>query len=185
MSSNGPVCKNEFSTVPGGNPPAPGSFPLRILMNFLWLLFGGVAFAVVTVIQGALLCCTVIGIPFGLQVFKLADLYISPFGAEISRKKNADGCLNLAMNVIWIVLFGFWSAVGNFILGLIFCCTIIGIPFGLQYFKMGALAFTPFGLEVKRDDSILIPLVIALIVLILEISAAVPLCNFQQGQTIR
>lgn len=128
-----------------------------LLGNILWISLGGFIGAMVSFVYGALACCTLIGIPLGLQLFKLGNLQLSPFGADIYRKQQGDkvGCICTFLNIIWIVSGGLAVAINSFILGIIFCCTIIGIPFGLQYFKIGTLMFTPFGLEVRRKASML------------------------------
>ncbi len=91
---------------------------------------------------------TIIGIPFGLQSIKLGVIALWPFGAKVVRRENTSGCLNPIMNIIWIVIGGFWIAVTHLLWGVLFCITIIGIPFGKQHFKMIPLALFPFGKEI-------------------------------------
>ncbi len=127
---------------------------LRILSNLLWLFFGGLGLALINIFWGVIFCITIIGIPFGLQLFKVASLQLCPFGADVYYAKDKPvGCLCTGFNILWILCGGLWSALGNFIIGALMCCTIIGIPFGLQYFKLGKLLFAPFGLEIRRKDS--------------------------------
>ena len=95
-------------------------------------------------------CITIIGIPFGIQLFKCASLALWPFGREVRNKQNSTGCLSTGMNVLWFLLGGIWLALEHVIAGLIFCITIIGIPFGKQHFKLAAIALTPFGREIGR-----------------------------------
>ena len=123
---------------------------LRLLGNLIWMVFGGLGFAVSTFLSGVFLCCTIIGIPFGIQLFKMADLWLSPFGAEVLNKPKS-GCLATGFNILWLLTGGLWSAIGCCIIGLLFCCTIIGIPFGKQYFKMAQLVLMPFGKEIRRQ----------------------------------
>lgn len=115
------------------------------LGNIIWIIFGGFAIALEYFISGFLLCCTIIGIPFGLQVFKLGILALMPFGQEVTPSNETSGCLSTVMNIIWLFIGGIWIALSHLVLGTIFCITIIGIPFGLQHFKLMKLAFTPFG----------------------------------------
>ncbi len=125
---------------------------IRIIGNILWLIPFGFIAGVGLLFQGALLCMTIIGIPFGLQIFKLANLVFCPFGADIYRKEGRQsvGCLASGMNVVWLLIGGLPMALCYFIFGLLLCITIIGIPFGLQYFKLGKLVVAPFGVEVRR-----------------------------------
>ena len=119
---------------------------LRILGNVVWLLFFGVSLAFSLVVSGLLMCLTIIGIPFGIQAFKLAIYVLWPFGSEIVQTSTtAPGCIG---NLIWLVLGGLISALVALVLGLIACLTIIGIPFGLILFRMVPLIAWPFGKSV-------------------------------------
>lgn len=106
------------------------------------------------VISGLVLMITIIGIPFGLQIFKLASLCLWPFGRDVRTKEQGTGCLSMGMNILWLLAGGIDLAIGHVLLGLIFCITIIGIPFGKQHFKLAAIALTPFGREVVSTDQI-------------------------------
>lgn len=99
---------------------------------------------------GLLLCITIIGIPFGLQIIKLSSLAIWPFGREAVRKEKTDGCLSTGMNILWIFLGGIEIALTHAILGIFFFITILGIPFGKQHFKLAAVALTPFGRDIVK-----------------------------------
>ncbi len=123
-----------------------GEVKMRVLLNILWFVCGGFIAWLENVIIGLLLCCTIIGIPFGLQCFKLADLCATPFGKEI---ETSGGVSSIFGNVLWILLVGWESALTEAIIGLVLCCTIIGIPFGLQFFKLAGLQLLPFGTSVK------------------------------------
>lgn len=121
---------------------------MKLLGNIIWLIFGGIEFALGYIVAGALLCLTIVGIPFGWQLFKLSELALWPFGKEVRQKEQSTGCLSLLMNLLWIFVGGIWLAVSHALLGMVFCITIIGIPFGLQHFKLALLILTPFGHEV-------------------------------------
>ncbi|MBP5196228.1 MAG: YccF domain-containing protein [Bacteroidaceae bacterium] len=127
---------------------------MKILGNIIWLIFGGLEMALGYLFFGFLLCLTIIGIPFGWQVICLAGLALWPFGKNVRDKESASGCLPLLMNVLWIVLGGFWLAVGHAFLGLVLCITIIGIPFGMQHFKLAFLILAPFGKEVVSTSQV-------------------------------
>jgi len=100
-------------------------------------------------IVGLLFCITIIGIPFGVQLMKFAAFALSPFGKNPEFPKGNMGCLTLGFNILWIV-FGWWEiAIMHFIFGCLFCITIVGIPFGVQHFKLAKLSLLPFGSSIK------------------------------------
>ncbi len=118
---------------------------MKILGNIIWLVFGGIFIFIEYLVSGLLLCITIIGIPFGLQVFKLAFVALWPFGKKIENNPTSNGCLNTFMNIIWLLIGGIWIALSHAVIGLLFAITIIGIPFAIQHFKLAGLALTPFG----------------------------------------
>ena len=120
---------------------------MRILLNILWIIFGGFLSALGWWLAGCLWCLTIIGIPVGLQCFKLASLSLNPFGKEVLYEGRT---VSFLLNVLWFLISGWELALGNFLLGLILCVTIIGIPYGKQFFKIAKLALCPFGAVVKR-----------------------------------
>jgi len=115
---------------------------MKTLGNILWVLFGGIIFAALWFICGLICCCTIIGIPIGIQCFKFANYVLWPFGKSVQYSGNAGSFL---LNVLWILLFGWELAVISVIVGLIWCVTIVGIPFGIQCIKFAQLALFPFG----------------------------------------
>ena len=115
------------------------------LGNIIWLVFGGFLVFLEYMVAGLLLCLTIIGIPFGLQAFKLAQLALWPFGTNIGYKSSAPGCLSTIMNLIWLIIGGIWIALTHLIFGVLLGITIIGIPWAKQHFKLVSLALTPFG----------------------------------------
>jgi len=121
---------------------------MRILGNIIWLLFGGIIIAIEYVIGSIVLMVTIIGIPFGVQTLKLAGLAIWPFGRDTRVHGRASGCLYILMNVLWLICGGICIAITHVIFGLLLCITIIGIPFGMQHFKLTSLALTPFGRDI-------------------------------------
>ncbi|WP_300703992.1 YccF domain-containing protein [Bacteroides sp.] len=118
------------------------------LLNVLWLIFGGIVTAVEYLISSLLLMVTIIGIPFGMQTLKMAGLALWPFGKEVRSGERSGGCLYVLMNVLWIFLGGIWISLSHLAFGVFLCITIIGIPFGMQHFKLAALALTPFGKDI-------------------------------------
>lgn len=122
---------------------------MKTLGNIIWLIFGGFMIAIEYFIAGFIMLLTIIGIPFGLQVFKLGRLAMWPFGSNIVYNENSPGCLNSLLNIIWIIVGGFWIALSHLLWGILLCLTIIGIPFGKQHFKLINLALFPFGKRVE------------------------------------
>ncbi len=123
---------------------------MNIIGNLLWLVFGGLLIALVYFFVGVLFCLTIIGIPFGIQLFKLGVLALAPFGGDSTFQGGEPGCLSIFMNVLWILL-GWWEvALMHLVFGIFFCITIIGIPFGIQHFKMMVLSAFPFGRSIVR-----------------------------------
>ncbi|HNY03502.1 MAG TPA: YccF domain-containing protein [Bacteroidales bacterium] len=122
---------------------------MSTLGNLLWLLFGGIVIAIEYCVASLLLCLTIIGIPFGIQTFKLAGLALWPFGREVRSKPLSGGCLSTLMNVLWIFLGGIWISLSHLLFGVLLAITVIGIPFALQHFKLAGLALTPFGKEIR------------------------------------
>jgi uncharacterized membrane protein YccF (DUF307 family) len=118
---------------------------MKILGNIIWLLLGGMITAIEYVISSLALMITVVGIPFGLQTLKLARLALWPFGTNVTDSGNSGGCLNVIMNVLWIICGGFCICLTHLFFGILLYISIIGIPFGRQHFKMAGLALTPFG----------------------------------------
>ncbi len=121
---------------------------MSLLMNILWLLLGGIFTAVEYIIASVLMMITIIGIPFGIQTLKLSLLALCPFGKEIHTSPQAGGCLPIIMNILWILLGGIWISLSHLVFGVVLCITVIGIPFGMQHFKLAGLALTPFGKEI-------------------------------------
>jgi len=121
---------------------------MSLLGNLIWLIFGGIVIAIEYFIGSIILMITIIGIPFGIQTLKMAALAIWPFGRDTRVHDRASGCLYIIMNIIWLLTGGLWIALTHAIFGLILCITIIGIPFGLQHFKLTAIALSPFGRDI-------------------------------------
>ncbi len=122
---------------------------MSLLGNIIWLVFGGIWIFFHYLIAGFLLCLTIIGIPFGLQVFKLAQLSLWPFGKEVVDHGRGSGCLAVIMNILWFFLGGIWIALHHLFWAIILGITIIGIPFAVQHVKLAGLALTPFGKEIQ------------------------------------
>jgi uncharacterized membrane protein YccF (DUF307 family) len=120
---------------------------LRLILNVLWLVLSGFWMALAYLVAGVLMCITIIGIPFGIQAFKLAGYALWPFGRALAPTGRRPG-LSVIGNVIWFILAGWWLAIGHLLTGVALCLTIIGIPLGVASFKMAGAALVPFGREV-------------------------------------
>ena len=120
---------------------------MRFLGNVLWIICGGLVSALGFWIAGILWCITLVGIPVGLQCFKISSISLNPFGKEVI---DEGGAGSLLLNILWVIFSGIELAITNALIGLILCITIIGIPFGKQFFKIAKVAFSPFGLKVVR-----------------------------------
>lgn len=122
---------------------------MSFLGNIVWVVFGGLLMSLAYLFLGVLYCVTIIGIPVGLQLFKMASLSLFPFGRDVRDKNGQMGVWSLFLNILWIVFGGIEMALGHAVLGLLFCITVVGIPFGMQHFKLAVLALMPFGKEIK------------------------------------
>jgi uncharacterized membrane protein YccF (DUF307 family) len=118
---------------------------MSLLGNIIWFVFGGLILGLVYIFFGLLYCITIVGIPVGVQLFKMASLALWPFSREVRDREGSMGCWSLGLNILWIVFGGIEMALSHAVIGLMFCITIVGIPFGLQHFKLALLALTPFG----------------------------------------
>jgi uncharacterized membrane protein YccF (DUF307 family) len=121
---------------------------MKTIGNIIWFVFGGVFVAIEYLFGSLALMITIIGIPFGLQSLKLAEVALWPFGKKVVQSESASGCVSLLMNVIWFFVGGIPIVLTHLLFGILFYITIIGIPFGNQHFKLMSLAFTPFGKKV-------------------------------------
>ncbi len=118
---------------------------MNLLGNLIWLIFGGLFAALGYAIGGLILCFTIVGIPFGLQCFKLAVMVLFPFGKKVVTKDSASGCFSIIANIIWLLCGGLLTAVNHLFWGIVLALTIVGIPFARQHFKLIELSMMPFG----------------------------------------
>ncbi|HEU4364206.1 MAG TPA: YccF domain-containing protein [Candidatus Krumholzibacteria bacterium] len=123
---------------------------MSALGNLLWIVLGGGTLLFIEyVVGGLLLCLTFIGIPFGVQCFKLAMLALLPFGRSVDGTPAASGGLSVFMNILWFFAGGIWLVLTHLVFGLLCAITIVGIPFAKQHGKLAALALTPFGHTIR------------------------------------
>ena len=119
---------------------------MRVISNIIWFILSGFWMAIAWCAMGVLCCLTIIGIPFGIQCFKLAGLSLFPYGKRV----KLDYPKHPVANLIWALLFGWELALMYLISGIMNCITIIGIGHGIQSFKLMKLAFFPFGATYKK-----------------------------------
>lgn len=124
---------------------------MSTLGNILWFILGGFIVAALYFIAGLVLCCTIIGIPFGVQLIKIAFFAICPFGRDVDIMQDA-GCLSVVFNIIWLML-GWWEiALVHLFLSAICAITIIGIPFAKAHWRIMKMSIVPFGTRSFRND---------------------------------
>ena len=122
---------------------------MKTIANLLWVIFGGLELALGWALAGLLCCLTIVGIPFGTQCFKIAGFVLWPFGRHVDYERG--GAANFLLNLLWILLLGWELALASLVTGLLWCVTIVGIPFGVQAFKFAKLALLPFGARVVKQ----------------------------------
>lgn len=123
---------------------------MALLGNIIWIIFGGLLASLAYIIGGFILCLTIIGIPFGLQSIKIGIATFAPFGKIVVTHEQSFSLLRIFFNVIWLICFGWFIALTHLIFGIILMITVIGIPFGLQHFKLIPISIYPFGISLER-----------------------------------
>lgn len=119
---------------------------MSCLGNIIWIILGGFFNAIGWFLFGCLWCITIIGVPIGLQCFKIARLQFAPFGKEVVT--NDDSSVSLFLNILWLIFGGLELCIANLISAFLLCITIIGIPFAMQSLKLAKLSLMPFGKEI-------------------------------------
>ena len=124
---------------------------MRVILNVIWLLFCGIWMAIAYVVVGLICFILIITIPFGIASWRIANYVLWPFGRTIDRREHA-GVASLIGNILWIILFGWWLAIGHLVFGVAMCLTIIGIPLGLASFKIIPITLFPLGVQIVPTD---------------------------------
>ena len=120
---------------------------MRLLLNVIWLVFGGVWLALGYVVAGVVCCILIITIPFGIASFRIAGYALWPFGSTVVSKPTA-GVGTAVGNVIWFIVAGVWLAIGHLVTALAQAITIIGIPLAIANLKMIPLSLAPLGKDI-------------------------------------
>jgi uncharacterized membrane protein YccF (DUF307 family) len=124
---------------------------MRVILNIIWLVFCGIWMAIAYAVVGLICFVLIITIPFGIASWRIANYVLWPFGRTIDRRPQA-GVASLIGNIIWIILFGWWLAIGHLVFGIAMCVTIIGIPLGLASFKIIPITLFPLGVQIIPTD---------------------------------
>ncbi|MGM0549881.1 MAG: YccF domain-containing protein [Bacteroidota bacterium] len=122
---------------------------MKFLGNIIWLLFGGIFIFLEYIVSSILLAITLIGIPFAFQTLKLAQVALWPFNNQLHPIPEQSGCLTLIMNILWLLFGGILIVLSHLVIGLLLFITIIGIPWGMQHFKLARVALTPFNYQIR------------------------------------
>ena len=128
---------------------------MALVGNIIWFVFGGLIMGLAWWLAGVLCFISIIGIPWGKACFVIGQFTFWPFGKDaVSRKQKSGkddigtGTLGLIGNVFWLIFMGIWLAIGHLVSGILCCITIIGIPFGIQHFKLVPISLMPIGMTV-------------------------------------
>jgi uncharacterized membrane protein YccF (DUF307 family) len=126
--------------------------PLSFLLNLLWIVFGGLWMAVGWIVAAVIMAITIIGLPWARAAFNIASYTLLPFGRKaVSRAEHlgthdvGTGPFGLIGNIVWLVLAGWWLALGHLITAVLLAVTVIGIPFAWAHFKLAGVALWPIG----------------------------------------
>ncbi len=128
---------------------------MTLILNILWFILGGFVAGLGWLVAGVLLAITVVGLPWSQAAFRIGLFSFFPFGKRVVERRDVTGRedigtgdLGLLLNVIWFLLGGWYIALVHVLIGAAQCLTIIGIPFGIQHFKLAVIALAPVGKEV-------------------------------------
>lgn len=120
---------------------------MRLLLNVVWLIFGGLIMVLGYLLAGVICCLLIITIPFGIAAFRIAAFALWPFGQRIVDRPDA-GAGSAVGNILWVIVAGWWLALGHITAGIALCVTIIGIPLGLAHFKLIPVSLLPLGKQI-------------------------------------
>ncbi|MBD3781492.1 MAG: YccF domain-containing protein [Micrococcales bacterium] len=126
---------------------------MRTLLNVIWFVFGGLWLALGYAVAGLVLCVLVVTFPLGVAALRMASYALWPFGRAVVEKPGA-GAGSALLNVVWIVLAGWWLALGHLATAVAQAVTIIGIPLAIANLKLLPVSLVPYGKEIVRTDSL-------------------------------
>ena len=126
--------------------------PMSLLLNLLWIVFGGLWMALGWIVAAVIMAITIIGLPWARAAFNIASYALLPFGRKaVSRAEHlgthdiGTGPFGLLGNIVWLVLAGWWLALGHLLTAILWAVTIIGIPFAWAHLKLAGIALWPIG----------------------------------------
>jgi uncharacterized membrane protein YccF (DUF307 family) len=122
---------------------------MTFLGNIIWLIFGGLLSGLAYMLVGVLLCLTIIGLPFGVQAFKIGIATLAPFGKRVVELPQANSTLRIVFNVLWLITVGWEIAISHLVWAGVLALTVVGVPFALQHIKLIPLALFPFGRDLR------------------------------------
>ncbi len=120
---------------------------MRLILNVIWFVLCGLWLAIGYALAGLLCFVLIITIPFGFAAFRIANYALWPFGRSILPRRTA-GVASVIGNIVWVLLFGWWLAIGHLVTGAVLCLTVIGIPLGLANFKLIPISLVPLGVQI-------------------------------------
>ena len=126
---------------------------MRLILNLIWLVLCGWWMAILYFLAGIIAFILIITIPFGIAAWRIAFYALWPFGRSVVRHPRA-GVASLIGDIIWVILIGWWLALGHLTSGILLCLTIIGIPLGLANFKLIPISLFPLGVEIVSSDEL-------------------------------
>lgn len=130
---------------------------INIVLNILWLIFGGGLLGLLWYLGGVLMAITIVGLPWARACFNIGRIILWPFGYEIRQREGSDigtGALGLIGNILWFIFAGVWLAIGHLVAAVAFFITIIGIPFALQHIKFVQISLFPIGKQVVAIERV-------------------------------
>ncbi len=126
---------------------------MRAILNVIWLVLCGLWLAIAYALAGLVAFVLIITIPFGIAAFRISGYVLWPFGRTIAPREGA-GLGSMIGNIVWIIFFGWWLALGHLLTGIALCVTIIGIPLGLANFKLIPISLLPLGVRIVPADQV-------------------------------
>jgi uncharacterized membrane protein YccF (DUF307 family) len=133
--------------------------PLSLILNLLWIVFGGLWMAAAWVIAAFIMAITIIGLPWAWSALNIASYTLLPFGRKaVSRAAYSGHDMGTSLfgtlgNIIWLVLAGWWLALGHLVTAVLLAVTIIGIPFAWVHLKLAGISLWPVGKEIVPADA--------------------------------
>ena len=134
---------------------------MTLILNVLWVVFGGFIMAALWLLAGVVAAVSIVGLPWARACFTIASFSLWPFGREAVNRRDLTGLDDLGTgplgflgNIVWLVVFGIWLAIGHLVAAVGCAVTIIGIPFAFQHIKLAGISLMPVGMTVIDSDAL-------------------------------